>query len=163
MAVTLKGSNNMPVQVVSVTKNDVSSTTSTTWANIPSLTATITPSSSTNKVLVIASIHGDNNNNGGMIKLQRNGTDVGVGTGATSARLNVTSALYYNNDANVVSSGGFSYLDSPGSTSAVVYTVQYRVGHSTGGTFTINRNISDTDAAYTGYCISTITLMEISA
>ncbi len=46
------------LQVISVTKTDVASTTSTSYVAIPGLSASITPSSSSNKVLVTLCLGG---------------------------------------------------------------------------------------------------------
>lgn len=51
------------------------------------------------------------------------------------------------------------YLDSPSTTSATTYKIQYRVA---GGTSYLNRAVADTDASYAPRTVSTITVMEIA-
>ena len=150
------------LQVVSATKTDVASTTSQTWADISGLSVSITPSSSSSKILVFYNFHGGNDSGGGFVKLVRNSTDIAVGTAATGNQLNVTVGNFYSADTNTAVDMGGSYLDSPASATSVTYKAQYRVG-TTGGTFVINRNVSNGNFAYTGIGTSTITLMEIAA
>jgi hypothetical protein len=150
------------LQVVSVTKTNTASTTSQTWADISGLSVSITPSNSSNKILVLYNFYGGNDGGGGFVKLVRNSTDIAIGTAATGSQLNVTVGNYYNADLNTSVNMGGTFLDSPASTSSVTYKAQYRVGTS-GGTFAINRNPSNADAPYTGIGVSTITLMEIAA
>lgn len=149
------------LQVVSITKTDVASTTSQTWADISGLSVSITPSSVSSKILVIYNFHGANDNGGGFVKLVRNSTDIAVGTAATGNQINVTVGNYYNTDTNTTVDMGGSYLDSPASSSSVTYKAQFRVG-TTGGTLVINRNVSNGNFAYTGVGTSTITLMEVA-
>ena len=85
------------------------------------VTATITPASASNKIIVFATINGvqkDNTNANGRITLQvdRDGSLVH----------NVQANLW-NYTAQTFRNGGFSilYVDSPSSTSAVVYTIKF--------------------------------------
>ena len=83
-------------------------------------TATITPASSSNKIIVFATMNGlqkDNSNANGRITLQ-------VDRGGTLIH-NVQANLW-NYTAQTFRDGGFSilYVDSPSSTSAVVYTIK---------------------------------------
>ena len=149
------------LQVVSVTKTDVATTTSQTWADISGLSVSITPSSSSSKILILYNFYGGNNGGGGFIKLVRNSTDIAIGTAATGSQLNVTVGNYFNADVNTSVNMGGTFLDSPASTSSVTYKAQYRIG-TLGGTLAINRNPSNADAPYTGIGTSTITLMEIA-
>lgn len=150
------------LQVVSATKTDVSSTTSATYADIPSLSVSITPTRSTSKFLVMYNIAGGNDSGGGFTQLVRNSTAIAIGTAATGNQINVTTGNYYNTDTNSTQVSGGSYLDSPATASAITYKFQYRVG-TTGGTFVINRNVSNANFAYTGVSTSTITVMEVAA
>jgi len=135
------------LQVVTGTLNTQFSTTSTSVTST-GLTASITPSSASNKILAIISVgsfNGNVQNSGPFMTLLRNGTNV-VSTGAT---LNSLAFLQVN-----LASGGalyipssFSFLDSPSTTSAVAYAVG---AAAQAGTVLVNT-----------IGLSTITLMEI--
>ena len=133
--------------------------TNTSFADIPSpgLSVSITPSSSSNKILVIADISctgasGQYN----MFQLVRGSTNIYRGT---DSKTYIGSKIYYpvSDNANEHASQGgiyMSFLDSPATTSAVTYKVQVRVTGSTGG---INRRVSDDDT-----CVaSSLTVMEV--
>jgi len=134
------------LQVVNATYNTQSSTSSTSYVDT-GLSASITPTSSSSKILVIANI-----------------PDVYNG-GATAANLfylNIvrgsTSIIDFIKHGNYISSltgsvqfgGSTCYLDSPATTSSTTYKVQTKVS---AGTFTWCFNTSQ----------ATITLMEIAA
>jgi hypothetical protein len=150
------------LQVLSATKTDVSTTTSATYADISGLSVSITPTRSTSKFLILYNIAGSNNGGGGFTQLVRNSTAIAIGTGATGSQINVTTGNYYNADTNSMQVAGGSFLDSPATASAITYKLQFRVG-TTSGTFFINRNPSNDNAAYTGVATSTITVMEVAA
>ena len=132
----------------------------TSFADIPSpgLSVSITPSSSSNKILVIADISctgasGQYN----MFQLVRGSTNIYRGT---DSKTYIGSKIYYpvSDNANEHASQGgiyMSFLDSPATTSAVTYKVQVRVTGSTGG---INRRVSDDDTCLA----SSLTVMEVS-
>ena len=160
MAVTLRGSGQAIVQVVSGIKTDTSSTSSQTYSNISGLSATITPTNASNKILVFLNIEGSNDGGNMAIQLLRNSTPIAIGTSATGVQLNVTLGAYYNNaDANKHGSAGITYLDSPATTSAVTYQAQFRTGN-TGNSY-INRGAGADNALYSLWSVSTITVMEI--
>ena len=68
------------------------------------------------------------------------------------------SNVYSNSRAST--SGSIVHLDSPSTTSAVVYKIQGKVPAGDG--FGLNRITTDNDDAYTCYKASSITLQEIS-
>jgi len=151
------------LQVVSAIKTDVSSTTSQTYADITGLSVSITPTSSSSKILVLLNVDGSNDNGGLAIQLVRNSTAIAIGTAASGNQLNVTLTNYYNNtDPNSHRSSGITFLDSPATTSSTTYKAQFRIG-TTGGTGRINASSGTDNAAYNMYAVSTITVMEIAA
>lgn len=158
------GSTGSILQVVQVVKSDTFSTTSTgSWIDVTGLTATITPNSATNKILmrVTMTISANPVNVVGALRLVRNSTAIGVGD-ATSNHLQATHGgtrgLY---DTNGAVSVIMEYLDSPLTTSATIYKVQF-YGWD-GSTWYVNRMGNDSDNALGPRCISTITLMEVAA
>jgi hypothetical protein len=134
------------LQVVNATNSTYATTTSTTYADT-GLTASITPSSSSSKILVIVSLNGVGKNGFNTTpkyQLVRNSTAI-LGIDNSSGFTGTTGYGICSTTAN--------YLDSPSTTSATTYKVQYAI-EASGGTayFNFYLNIITN---------STITLMEI--
>lgn len=128
------------LQVVNATYSTTTNMSSATYADT-GLTATITPSSASNKILVFVNQSGVNcltASNGINLKLVRNSTDI------------ITFAVAYNYSSSAIMSASTVYLDSPNTTSAVTYKTQ-QARFSGAGTVSTQAN-GDT---------STITLIEI--
>jgi hypothetical protein len=162
MAVTLRGSGQVPVQVISTTKTDTFTTTSTSLTDITGLSVTITPTSSSNRILVLGYVTGGSSvESFSSIVLVRNSTQIFIGD-AASSRPRATAMFYDEGNQGLIWSNAPIFLDSPATTSAVTYKFQCRVG-SGGGTFTVNRSPRDTDSANFDFRTpSSITVMEIS-
>lgn len=149
------------LQVVSATIDTVSTTTSVTLTNTD-VTAAITPSSSSSKILVQASVTSSTDgseNNIPAFGLRRDSTDIGLSTTASSSRKNAITGPGKAQD-NFLGSCSMIHLDSPSTTSEVDYYVTFAA--RSGYTTQINQTGNDTDAAYTWRGSSTITLMEIA-
>jgi hypothetical protein len=163
MPVTIQGSGQVPVQVISTTKLDAFTSTSGTMVDITGLSVNITPTSSSNKILIIVSlaVSADSWLTGGMgINLVRNSTNLAVGTSGTS--FNATAGYNAWSSSQSNTTGNFSpmiitFVDSPSTTSSTTYKLQGAnvVG---GNTFTINRRALNDNYGFS----STITVMEIS-
>ena len=94
------------------------------------------------------------------IRLVRGSTPIGVGN-ASSSRSSVTGGAARNStSANNMANNGISFLDSPSSTSATTYKVQFYLWSS--GSWHLNMSLNDGNAGYGGRSASTITLMEIA-
>ena len=151
------------LQVVSVTKTSVfSSTTSTAWTDITGLTLNITPASTGSKIWVTFHGHTDGNHGGyGYgIGLVRDSTLLGLGD-AEGSRIRVTSAFhtYGSGDLTIQPFAG-SFIDAPSSTSALTYKLQF---YSPAATFVVNRYGIDTNSSTRQRPSSTITAIELSA
>jgi len=131
------------LQVVSATYS-VQTTTTSTGVVSTGLTATITPSSTTSKVLAMASGAGAvyTNNARGYWQIYR-GTTGGVGVGSAAWILNSTGSIR--------SALSCIALDSPSTTSAQIYTFIF--SSTDGGSLTTQFNNVN----------STMILMEVSA
>ncbi len=148
------------VQVVQTQFDTKSSTTSASWSTLYS--ASITPTLASNKVLAVVSFSGSHTDYySGLVRVLRDTTPIGGGVGGTNYQskvwFNIRSATAYN-----ISTYNASYLDSPATTSAITYNVQW---YASGGTtaFYANRTISDGFAYdFDSPTASTITLMEIA-
>ena len=148
------------IQIKTITKTDTYTTTSATFGDVTGLSVSITPQSSSNKILVVANIHfGCTNAANAMCKLVRDSTDIcigdaaGIRTRATGFQVNS-----YDNDPTMVS---VSFLDSPATTSSTTY--KWQVRRASGGTCAVNRGGGDGDSSNNFRTASTITLMEVSA
>jgi len=143
------------LQVVSTTKTDAFSTTSTSLVDITGLSAAITPSSTSSKVLVIANSNMAHGSTAGeILQLVRDSTNLCVST-AGSILNGTHSSNIYNASNNQSEPIAFSFLDSPATTSATTYKLQVRTAT---GTVYVNRNGGGTYAS-----TSTLTVMEVAA
>jgi hypothetical protein len=158
------------VQVVSTTKSDASTFSSAntdTYVDISGVTVTITPTSATNKILVLYQINVSQTTTATIhARLMRDSSAIGIGDQVGSNRLRDSVSVrdssgppyvyaIYNLTGN--------YLDSPGTTSATVYKMQGTLGVSYSGTYLINKSINDADDDYSARPVCTITVMEIKA
>ena len=147
------------LQVVSVTKVDTFSTSSTSFVDVTGLTANITPASVSNKVLVIYKV-GVNSSftNLGYLQLLRDATAIGGGT-ATGSRPSAMSVFRTATAYGTMDLSGL-YLDSPASVSSQTYKIQTRTNSNS---FSINTSNDDGDDAAAARTSSTITLIEVAA
>lgn len=144
------------LQVVSTTKTDAFSTSSTSPVDITGLSVSITPSSTNSKILIFSQLAFSNGtaNGGTGFQLVRNSTNIGVSTAATSRNATVSSqSIVAGSDVRFAH---ISFLDSPSTTSATTYKIQMRAAANTAY---LNRR-GDTSAD--DGSISTITVMEIA-
>jgi hypothetical protein len=153
------------LQVVSTDYTGLASSTSATPADVSGFSATITPSSASNRILVFVSVaFGFNNDAYPYVLLRRNGTSISVGTSATGSRLNVFLSGTGTNDSGSTiyrfHQASKSFLDSPSSTSALTYQIQLSSPYA-GIIGYINRIHDGADASYVQYPTSSITLMEV--
>ena len=147
------------LQVVSVTKSDVSTFAQVGFTDVPGLSVAITPSSATSKILVVASVSTSTTNHG-HVRMVRDATAIGNGV-ADGLRPGVFG--YSNsNTTNSAKVSGYNYLDSPSTTSATTYKIQI-TNNNSATTFRVNATHGDANGVYAGRSASTITLMEIGA
>jgi hypothetical protein len=149
------------LQVVQTVKTDIFSTTSTSMVDITGLSVSITPSSSSNKILVMfsGSIASNNNQNSVGIQLSRGGSALFVGDAAGS-RVQAT-AMAYSANVDTQYPANFSYLDSPATTSSITYTVQMRCNST--GTAYLSRSSADANTTTDFRTSASIIVMEIKA
>jgi hypothetical protein len=134
------------LQVVNATYSTETSNSTSTYADT-GLTASITPSSTSSKILVLVNQAGVGKNTGNIssavnVKLLRNSTDI-----CTFA---VTIGYTQSNSYNLGFSSTTSYLDSPSTTSSVTYKTQFANGQNAASV-----------RVQTDSSTSTITLLEI--
>ena len=134
------------LQVVSATKSDIFTTSSTSFVDVTGLTVSITPKFATSKILVIMSVTNAAsvaNVVSQFTQLLRNST------GLATFRVGAPAA-------DQAGSLNFNYLDSPATTSATTYKVQIRGDGATVGVNTLQNSTSVNAGS------STITVMEIA-
>lgn len=146
------------LQVVQATLTTTANVTGTTFGSV--FTASITPSASTSKVLVIVDLSvGQAASNFVNIRLTRSSSTLLQGDSAGS-RTRVTTQANPGG-AGVMAAAGLNYLDSPASTSSLTYAIEI-ASHTTGAVY-LNRSGTDTDSAGFSRGSSTITLLEVAA
>ena len=161
--------------VVSYTKGDtftVSGAGDSTWRVIGNgtnnLEVTITPTSATSRVLIIAHVavvqeQGANASEFLNLSLFRDSTNLSTATSPS----NRVPGFHGENQGQRIggdrSSGSFEMhvLDSPATTSAITYSAQYM--RQTSGTTYINRSSGDGDFTYVGRYVSVITAIEVAS
>lgn len=146
------------INVQSSNTSTKSSTTSATYATITGLSVSITPSASTSKVLVIASIATGNSSRSGALAFQIVRGSTAVGNSDDSA---MSWQVYDMETSDLNATFGnrpvfLMYLDSPATTSATTYAIQWK--RATGsGTGYVNRRGENEAQDST----STITVIEV--
>jgi hypothetical protein len=159
------GTGGKVLQVVQATKTDTNSWSSSTSKTDTGLSASITPSASANKILILwqLSMGWTGTPSQWFIHLDRGGTEINLGDSAGSKRrANSQTDIYSNsNDFLAITASGM-FLDSPSTTSSTTYKLQISQA-TTGGTMYINRSGRDGDYTnYDGRFVSNIILMEVA-
>ena len=151
------------MQVVTSSKNDGFSTTSSSFQTVSDLSASITPSATTSKVLVHVTCVYSSNGNNGQITIFKGGSNF-LNTLKDSGFGNRTSVVVQsaNIGANqaAMMNAHYHVIDVANTTSAITYDVRVR---GQGADFTINQNRNPDNVQERGCGLSTITLMEIGA
>jgi hypothetical protein len=152
------------LQVVSTTKTDTFSTSSSSYTAVTGLTASITPSSASNKILVSAYITMSQTvslaagNGGAFSRLVRDSTPIFVGDSSGST-VSASAATIVRGAGDMFAST-ITFLDSPATTSSVTYGVEGRIG--LGGTVRYGFSGAESDNANYGRVPCSITLMEVA-
>jgi hypothetical protein len=156
------------LQVVQTFKTDAFSSTSTSYTDLTGLSVSITPTSTSNKILIACYLSFGSSGNGyNGLRLLRGSTSVGHSTALDSeAASNIQDTAFCAMDESSQGSYklhtcSYSFLDSPSTTSATTYKIQCIT--YTGQTFRINRPNSIGNAAYTMAGTSSIIAMEVAA
>jgi hypothetical protein len=111
------------LQVLQTSKTDTFSSSSASWVDVTGLSVTITPSSSSNKILVTGvMVLGQDAGNLWGARLLRNGTLINAGDASGSIGRGLMNAgstgIHSENPV------AFTFLDSPATTSACTYKLQ---------------------------------------
>ena len=172
MALTKIADGGMPagsvLQVLQAIKTDTFSTTSGTFVQVPDLTITITPLSTSNKILITGSIALSSTYFAGHCGLFQDGTEIGLADAASNR-----SRSFFNfiDDETVQDSHGKmaivtrELLVSPSTTNAITFDIRAarRFDNQQTPTTYINRSVPDRDTvSYDFRAISTLTVREIA-
>ena len=154
------------------TTGSVSMSSVNTYYDTP-FAITITPTSSTNKILLMGHIFGEFSNDDlyFMWRIERaisGGSTTNIqapSAGSRAIGISVPPSGFYNSNSNstptaMVWSG---LLDSPSTTSAITYTFQVNATQNSNSTFYYNRCVNDSDAIDYERGLSWITALEVSA
>tara|TARA_B100000900_G_scaffold415478_1_gene445491 strand:+ start:2441 stop:2968 length:528 start_codon:yes stop_codon:yes gene_type:complete len=152
------------VQIKQTVKTDTASTSSSSFVDFGP-TVTITPTSSSSKILISFTLVGSsgNANYSYYFRLARGGTGVGVGDSAGSRIPTSTVIDSYGHGSLSYIQTSFQFLDSPATTSATTYSIQFKRSKGAAGTFYLGRNETDLDNPESGRFPTIITAMEVSA
>ena len=155
-AARLPGGLGKVLQVVSTNNGTVFSTSSSSYVDVSGQSVTITPSATSSKVLVTLDYTTDTFGDNTVYSVQLVRGSTAIGNAANGNQM-----IHMN--ANEYDTGGFTFLDSPSTTSATTYKLQVKTGtHSgpNGGTIIFNRS---QDAGQNNLWKSNITVQEIGA
>lgn len=142
------------IQTASAIKTNHFTTSSSSYTDIPGLSVTITPSSSSNRIAIFANVNFSSvTTSDCLIRLVRNSTEIAGATDGGTAR----GFAQYSSAYNLAqTTGSVSFVDLPATTSATTYKIQIlQVGGA--GTATVNRRGSDASFGAT----STIIVQEL--
>ncbi len=152
------------LQVVSTTKTDTFSASISAGGvsgDVTGLTASITPRSTSSKILVVldTSVNSPSKRTG--VILYRAGSVLTGAVGAdASPRVSVSTSTA--TGADNMDTIGMNYVDSPASISTITYSVRLHNGASTTETHWVNRSSTDTSSNQFTRAVSTITLIEVA-
>jgi hypothetical protein len=135
--------------------------------NITGLEASITPASTSSKILIFVRWFGENGTDGQMWEtmygISRDGTAIGLptATGAHTRGIHMAALSYGSaNQDSTPETAFYNYLDSPSTTSAVTYRAYVR--GTANQTLYTNRVVANTDATSYERGTSSIILMEFA-
>ena len=153
------------LQVIQTVKTDIFSTTSGNFNDVTGLTVTITPTSSSSKILAMCYVNygtaSDDVRLAARIVREEGGSDSVISQGDASG--DRVRAMWIGRHANLVGAQEhveIQILDSPSSTNALTY--KFQTGRIDGGTLVVNDGRSDTNSSSHARPISTITVMEVA-
>jgi len=152
------------IQVAQTYKNDTFTSESATFVEVTGMKCSITPTSSSSKILITANVHaaGESWNYGVVVfKIiyasdNTNYADIALPSSG-SINAHMAQQLYSNSNGNTESNQScvsWSYLHSPSTTNEIGYKIQGRI--QSAGSWWVNRSASS------HFSTSSITLMEVA-
>ena len=154
------------LQVKTAFSNTHQTSVSTSYVDLSGLSVSITPSSSSNKILIICTIAISKDDNHSFLgRVVKDGSAIsGSGGVKESGHSNQRDGVWWTirTTSNHALPSTQQFLDTAGSTSAITYKAQGSTNNSSAG-FAFNRMLSGTDNAFASPCSSFLTLMEVAA
>jgi len=148
------------IQVVSTTKTDTFTTTSHSFTDITGLSVSITPASSSSKILIFAYVTGMGTANTRAVhRLLRDSTAIAIGD--TAGNRGRAFGGIYTTDTQTAETISVVHQDSPSTTSATTYKIQIANGNNT-DTVYVNRASGWGDNFQHPATSSGITVMEVA-
>jgi hypothetical protein len=148
--------------VVQTVKTDPFTMSSSTYAAVTGLAVTITPTSATSKVLVIASLSWNlRRTTGGQnawFRLVRASTAISVGD-AVGSRPQATGSFGFGTVNSNTGGAAAMFLDSPGVATATTYSIEVATGIDT---LAINTTSDDSDSTDRARTVSSIMAIEVA-
>jgi len=149
------------LQVKQVVKNDVTSQSSggvTSFNDISGMSISITPTSSSNKILIrfVVNFGSSNDNSNGIVRLLKDGSTITAFTGADGTVANGANFTRFSSQWQIFPFNN-EFLDTAGGTSAITYKLQWST--ESGRTIYLNRRGGSAEYGTVSY----ITVMEIAA
>ena len=148
------------LQVISTAKTDTTSTTSSSFVDITGMSLSITPASTSSKVLILVQTYicgGSTANQ--PINLLRDSTVIGVADTSADFTMPFRQGADAQNQYQMFNLTT-TFLDSPSTTSATTYKLQWKTNS---GTLYLNRAVDEGGLGSGVNACSTITAMEIGA
>ena len=148
------------LQVQSKSWNTHLYSASTSYVDIESLA--ITPTSSTNRILIVVSLAvGKADNQGFLGRLLKDdavftGGAVSQSSHEDNVSLNIRNTIYSAQNYPII------HLDTAGGTNEITYKIQGKTTSATYG-FSINRTVGDSNSLFASPSASSITLIEVAA
>ena len=153
-------------QVKSTTLTSTFSATATlgTFVAVTGLSVAITPTSASNKILVMANLQVANSSQTAVTAILTGGNCASYKGDAAGNRQQAATSQTGTINGHQSNNLGLLYLDSPATTSATTYGVSINYTGTGAGTNTVyvNQGIGDTDFTYVSRTASTITVLEVA-
>jgi hypothetical protein len=156
------------LQVVSTLKTDTYGYSGTSWQDVTGMSATITPSSTSSRIIIQISLGSVGNADAGVtlhstiFRINRSGSTLSsIGDAAsTRDRCHFRTSTGYNADHS--HAYHFTVIDSPSSTSSLTYQLQAKPQQNTAWYLNRSRSDADTTDVYGGRSSSSIILYEVA-
>jgi hypothetical protein len=129
-----------------------------TWTDITNLSITITPKDANSKFLLLATVNGVADDDGGFFRFSGGNSSNAVGDAAGNRFRSFGHAGYKYNSISLFTLP-MTYIDSPATTSAITYKVQFASDND--ATY-INRTTADSDSSYHARTACTFQVLEIA-
>ena len=153
------GANGGIIQVVHAKKTDTFTSSTNNWESVPGLSAAITMSNASNKVLVITCLSCMNTGtSGSMSAVKRGSSFIGIPESGYGNRQNGSGASIYHDRADVFRGYTYTTLDAPGAGTHTYQVVVHPIGH----TVKVNRSNTDNDNNAYARGTSELLLMEVA-